>query len=225
MVTYEEVWESEFAPIISKQIDRRTTRQSESFLDAPLSLCGEEVRQMTPEDLLMFDGFGSPFVCGNPYDATTHDIEFFIWQLHTANNHTGGVMNYFRRGKVMGRLRKLNPEQVIAEIDEYCGRMFADMPSGGEQEEIQGDESLRKQPSIHFLAPLLMAVASEIGALDPMSGSLLSRTPLPRLFQYQRATGKYATDDTDVASMRSRCLARVNELNAAERNKESNGIL
>ena len=52
---FEAVWREEFLPLIAEKRRVRTEQQTEAFLDTTLTLCGEEVRQMTPDDLLMLD--------------------------------------------------------------------------------------------------------------------------------------------------------------------------
>lgn len=217
LVTFDEIWEKEFLPAVRARRQRTGERRSEAFLETPLTVCGEEIRQMNAEDLLMFDGFESPFVVGGDIEPIFSDLEFFLWQLHTENDHSDGFGNAWRRGRFLRRIRRLDPVEAIAEVREYCARMFADFAGESSREVDRTEAALRPEPPTHFLAPLLVSVAREIGHLDPMSGRLLAHIPLPRLVQYRKAAAPDPDESDDLAALRNQCMDRVNHLNAAAR--------
>lgn len=212
--TFDEVWSAEFAPAVRARVAAISARRSDAFSDSTLTVCGEEIRQMSPSDLLILDGFSCPFVCGAPASAIDFaDVAFFLWQLHQDNRP--GWLTAFRRGRMLGRLRRLDLAACIAEISDYCERMFADFTPAAAGDLEQPAAALQPLPTVHFLAPLLVSVAREIGHIDPLSGALISESPLPRLVQYQKAAAPNPDEKDDLAGLRSQCLARLNELNSA----------
>ena len=220
MVTFEQVWAAEFAPQVSAARRTRSEQLTEAFLDVPLTVGGEEIRQMTPADLLHLDALGNPFVAGSP-DQTLHflDVAGFLWQLHTTNDHTATLANLWRRGRLLRRLAARDLRPVAQAISAYVDRMLLD-PSAPPAPESPSSSIFAPDPRSHFLAPLLVAVASDIGHLDPMSGQLLAHTPLPRLLQYRREIDEKTNPQktyTETDSLRNRCMDRVNQLNAATR--------
>lgn len=225
LITFDQVWASDFAPLMRAAQSRKVAQRSEAFLDVPLTVAGEELRQMTVTDLLMLDGFGSPFVMATPGGGVEADeIEFFLWQLHVTNHHTGGLFNAYRRGKMLGRVRKLDYGKITEEIWTYCERMFAELGEASEDAAESGkSEGLKPQPRSYFLAPLLVSVAAEIGHCDPMSGALLSHTPLPRLLQYRAAFSTQKTSDDGFKKLRIQCADRVNQINWTIRSQSRTG--
>ena len=221
-VTFEEIWSAEFAPAVAATRRTRSEQLTEAFLDVPLTVGGEEIRQMTPADLLHLDALGNPFVAGSP-DQTLHflDVAGFLWQLHTTNDHTATLANLWRRGRLLRRLAARDLRPVAEAISAYVDRMLLDPSSPSSASSASSPPSIfAPDPRCHFLAPLLVAVASDIGHLDPMSGQLLAHTPLPRLLQYRREIQEKTDPQktyTDTDSLRNRCMDRVNQLNAAAR--------
>ena len=66
----------------------------------------------------------------------------------------------------------------------------------------------------------MINLCADMGHVDPMSGELLAHTPLPRLLQYSKAIARNKGAENEygfIDSMRAKCLALVNERNAAER--------
>lgn len=213
LVTFEEIWAKEFAPLVAERRATITARRSEAFLDVPLTVCGEEVRQMTPADLLMLDGFASPFVCASRDEIVFEDVLGFLWQLHV-DNRPSWLVSY-RLGRLERRLRRRTLPECVDEVHAYCHRMFADFPEPADA--APEAAALRREPATHFLGPLLVSVSREIGPIDPMSGKLLSEIPLPRLVQYRLAAQPPEDEPDDLAGLRNRCMDRVNHLNAAAR--------
>jgi hypothetical protein len=217
--TFDQIWQAEFAPMVSARLATATARRSEAFLDTTLTVAGEEIRQMTAEDLLMLDGFESPFVCGTDRAITPEDVAFFLWQLSPLNDGTARFRNRLRRTALLRRVATRDLEADCAAIREYCARMFADFapPDAGEAYGTAPEPALAKPPSCYWLAPLLLSVSRDLGHLDPMSGRLLAQIPLPRLVQYRQAAQPADAPADDLASLRSRCLERLNTLNSAAR--------
>ncbi len=214
---FNHLWITKYAVEIADRISLEGQRKAEAFVDATITVCGEEIRLMTPRDLLLLDGFENPFVtCKRLPEGI--DCAFFIWVLCVQN--IAGPFNGRRQTRLYQRIAKRDIAMNVAEIEEYCSRVFIDAPSKATDE--KGRE--RKPPSVYFLAGLLGGLACDIGSIDPMSGKLLADTPIPRLLQYVNSVGKHKgrTDDeaTEFDSQRSRCLEEVNRI-LAERRKAS----
>lgn len=230
MVTFDEIWQKEFAPLLAAKRRKLAEHRTEAMLDVALTLCGEEVRQMSPHDMLHLDALGNPFICGSE-NGEVHFIDCvgFLWQLHVENNHTAGTLNLWRRAKMVRRVAALPLGEVIDALLAYVDRMLLDSGGGKDDRsrDPSGDSALRiREDKTHFLAPLLVEIAGEIGHIDPMSGLLLAQTPLPRLKQYQLAALERketaAKVYTEIDSLHNRCMERVNQLNAALRSQISN---
>ena len=221
--TFEQVWSAEFAPQVAAARRVQTERRTEAFLDITLTVCGEELRQMTPADLLHLDALENPYVCGAPLaDITALDSAAFLWQLAALNDHTPSFANLWRRARFLRRLATTPADAQLAAILAYTGRIFADFPGSADSSAPSeaATNAFAPESKTYFLAPLLVEVASDIGHLDPMSGQLLAHTPLPRLAQYQRTLRERTStekDYTELDSLRNRCMDRVNQLNAAPR--------
>jgi len=228
MVTFDTVWAAEFAPAVSATRRVQAERRTEAFLDITLTVCGEELRQMTPADLLHLDALDNPYVCGAPLaDITALDSAAFLWQLAALNDHTPSFANLWRRARFLRRLATTPADAQLTAILDYTGRIFADFPGSSESStssESSASSAFAPESKTYFLAPLLVEVASDIGHLDPMSGLLLAHTPLPRLAQYQRTLRERTStekDYTELDSLRNRCMDRVNQLNAAARQPQT----
>jgi hypothetical protein len=217
--TFEAVWAEEFAPQVAAARRRHTEALTEAFLEVSLTLGGEEVRQMSPADLLHLDALGNPFVAGSPDGELQFiDAAGFIWGLAEANDHTATLANLWRRHRCLRRLAGRELHALAVEIKAYLDRMLLD-PSPASSA-VPTSDIFAPDSRTHFIAPLLVAVASDIGHLDPMTGRLLAHTPLPRLLQYQREILARTQPEkvyTETDSLRNRCMDRVNQLNAAAR--------
>lgn len=217
MVSFEQVWRDEFEPMAKAAAQKESELRTEAFLDVPLTLCGEPVRQMTPADLVILDALANPFVAGlENGEAGELDCAGFIWQLHVDNNRTSSLGNLFRRAKLIRRLARLTVAEKCVEIAGYCNRMFLDLRSSDEGEGI-GDELGNAPPPTYFLAPMLTSLCAEMGHIDPMSGAILADTPIPRLLQYSKSIRRQQSGENEYSqfhSLRSQCLSVVNERNA-----------
>jgi len=74
MVTFQEIWDSQFAGVAEEITRRETENKTEAFLEVCPLLCGERVRQMTPNDLVMLDALANPFICGSK-DGTVSELD------------------------------------------------------------------------------------------------------------------------------------------------------
>lgn len=213
---FEAVWREEFLPVVAEKRRGRLEQQTEAFLNTTLTICGEEVRQMTPADLLMLDAMGNPFVCGGETCFT--DALAVLWQLSPQNNHTGSFANLWRRARLRHRLERAPFAELHSGIIAYVARMFsASVDDFYRESEDEKAGALAPELKTHFLSPLMVSLCATMGPTDPMSGELLSDTPLPRLLQYKATTaesqGEKQYDETD--SLRNRCLERTAQIKHA----------
>lgn len=221
-ITFEEIWEKDFAPHVASQRQRDNDARTEAMSDATLTLCGEPVRQMTPADMLQLDTLENPFIAGSA-DGALHfiDCAAVVWEVHRQNDHSPSLANLWRRGRVVSRLAGRSVPAMAEEITAYIDRMLLDPGKPKPTERLPDQPSaINEEPKTHFLAPLIVNVATDIGHIDPMSGELLAHTPLPRLLQYQRAALQQKGEGktyTEIDSLRNRCVDRMNQINWARR--------
>ena len=227
-VTFEEVWQREFAPQVAAQRRATTERRTEAFLEITHTVCGEELRQMTPADLLHLDALENPYVCGAPLaEITPLDSAALLWQLAALNTHEATLANLWRRTRFLRRISRIPHDDQITALLAYVAKMFADFPGADTtpaESPTPTTDAFAPEPPTYFLSGLLVQVASDIGHLDPMSGALLAHTPLPRLAQYQRTIAARTSEEkhyTEIDSLRNRCMDRVNTLNAAARQTQT----
>ena len=215
------LWHGKYAPAIADKLKKESERRADAFVDgATFTVCGEELRMMTPRDLVLIDGFDNAFACATP--PTEDDARFLLWTLNAKNSGRATPGNGWRRGRFHGRMDRIADwDAAFSEIYAYMDRIWVD----SEPEESEEDKAKRKDkkpPAVYFLAPLMVSVCSEMGAVDPMSGKLLADIPIPRLLQYQKSilTDKKGVSDAGYGtfdSWRSRCLEEVNTILAARR--------
>jgi hypothetical protein len=170
----EELWATKYAQRHAEEIAAEDARREQAFLDLPLLVCGEPLRAMTPMDLLMLNGAESPLVC--PGELRAEDIALFVWVLHMDNDGRNTFRTRRRKAKLMRRLAGRDYAEAVASCRDYIEEIFQDAPRGTTTEE--------KRPfGTCFLAPLVVNIALETG----WSQHEILTTPLPRLFQYQKA--------------------------------------
>lgn len=209
-ITFEFLWASKYGPLYAAYEAALGKRRAEDFIDLPRLVCGLPLRAMTPRDLLHLDYIESPFIRGGEIRAA--HLPQFLYALHAAAPRWWWAEQAFFR-----HCAALDFEVALAEINVYCERIFADQEKAPEA--AGGDA-----PPIgtHFLAPLIVRLASGLPSLTPAA---IMDTPLPQLFQYEkilqaeeRARDRKAKLKRPTALLRFRndCLAEVNRLNAAE---------
>ena len=219
-VTFEEIWDEIFAPKVAEIQRRETEKQTDAMVDCSVTLCGETVRQMTAQDMIILDALGNGFIAGTGGQPVTFvDLAGFIWQLHATNTQTNSLANLWRRQWVVRRLARRNSQADAYEVSDYLDRMLLDSRSCGPSVDVSSDR-LAPQAKTHFLVPLLVNAAAEYGHVDPLSGELLGRIPLPRLIQYSRHAAEQGGGEknyNEIDSLRNRCVDRVNQINWARR--------
>lgn len=209
------VWREEFEPVIAEKRRLRTEQQTEAFLDTTLTLCGEEVRQMTPSDLLTLDALGNPYVAGGETEFS--DGLALIWELSPLNNHTASFSNLWRRARLRHRLECVPLPVLHAEVVAYVARMFASsVDDSYRADDSNAEAAFAPELKTHFLSPLLVGLCATMGPTDPLSGELLAHVPLPRLLQYKatmaESAGEKQYNETD--SLRNRCIERTSQIMA-----------
>jgi len=171
----EQLWASKYAQKHAEERALEEAKREQAFLNLPIIVAGEPLRAMTPLDLLTLNGIESCFVC--PVDPTPEGIAMFFWVLHSENDGSDGWFARRKREKMVRRLAPQNYDALIKAGRDYVDEIFQDAgtPSG---------EISEKRPlGTCFLAPLVMNLALETG----WSQHEILSTPLPRLFQYQKA--------------------------------------
>lgn len=207
MVSPEQLWADKYAARFAEERAAEEARREESFLDLPKTVCGEEVRQITPADLLVLHGVGNAFVCGGEPDAG--HIGVFVWWLSVQNDGSESWANTRRKNRLMRRLRRYDFDEAVFEIQAYVLGCFLDAPGGGNQDGFRPIGTC-------FLAPLVTSVAVETG----WSQKEILQTPLARLFQYLKAIrarkmGKEFVDSAPSDRITSEFLSELNQqLNA-----------
>lgn len=171
-----------YAAAFAAEREAESARRAEAFLDIARPIAGISLRPLTAHDLLVLDGFRSPFVCGDAADAAPDHLIAILWllRLEPPPRFFSGLA--YRRHAARLRFRWLDPERLLedhAALKLWFDDIFAD--SGL----TQSTPSAPRAPlSTHFLAGLLAPLAVELGAFDPATGKPLIESPLCRLFQY-----------------------------------------
>lgn len=205
----ETLWAEKYAARFAEERAREDARREQAFLDLPLVVAGEPLRAMTPVDLLVLNGVGSPFVGASATPPTPGEIAVFFWWLSVDNDHSDTWRNRRAQRRLVRRIAGLPYADTVAAIRDYCDEVFQDQPQGGESGE--------KRPfGACFLAPLVVSIALETG----WSQHEILRTPLSRLFQYTKAIrarhlGKEFKDFSPSDRLTGDFLSELNEqLNA-----------
>lgn len=174
--------EENYVPAWREARQAEAERRAEAFFDVARPVAGIPLRPLTPADLHILDSFRSPFVVGDPAAATAEHVASVLWLLRYRRSRLPFAFRFHRR-ILLRRWRAPGafPEDLAA-LSLWFEDAFAD--AGGPRE--SGEAHPREPIGVHFLASLLVALACEIGPLDPSTGRPLVETPLPRLFQYQK---------------------------------------
>lgn len=170
----EELWASKYAARFAEEREREESHREEAFLPISQTVCGEELRQMTPHDFLILNGIESPFVCNTETDAA--DVVIFLWQLNTRNDGTRSWFNERRRKKMIQRVAFLGFDDSVKQCFAYIEKTFQDAPKATQS---QGDR-IAKPIGTCFLVPLILRIAKETG----WSKDEIMRTPVAQLFQF-----------------------------------------
>lgn len=166
MLTYRNV------PGLPEAVKRENDIRDASFLDLNANICGVEIRQMTPRDLIILDGIGNPLMGGTlPSPAQLAD---FLWKLspHYAEHAP------LRRWLFGRSIRRLDYMAAVKACWRYIEDTFQDSPASS------GPSSI---PYAGWCAYLLNNIAINYG----WSEQTIINTPLKRLFQYLKCIRRY----------------------------------
>jgi hypothetical protein len=212
--------EENYVPAWREAKQDEEARRAEAFLDVGRPVAGIPLRPLTPQDVLVLDGFGSPFVRGQTVDATPEHIIAVLWLLR-ARVPSGLLGRLFgwrlHRATLLRRWR--SEEQRLrdhAELNLWFEAAFADNDCPREASTSTPRQSA--QPiGVHFLAGLLGGVCADLGAIDPATGRPLIESPLARLFQYQkilrvRREGERFVDFSGADRIKAQALRHWNNL-------------
>jgi hypothetical protein len=200
----EELWATKYAPLFEQARRNEEARREEAFLEVPLTVCGESVRQMTARDLLILNGIESPFVCGGEVDPL--DIVIFLWFLNAKNDQSDSWLNNRRKKMMMRRVAGLPFEATVSECRKYVSDCFQDAPDGG-----SSSDSKRPIGSA-IIVPLIIRIAKETG----WDKDQIIKTPLAQLFQFLKHIRADALGDSFCESVPSDAITGqfLAELNA-----------
>jgi len=223
---FHHLWGTKYAPAMAATAQKEAERRADAFADGvTFTVCGEELRLMTPAELLLLDGFENAFVCAT--EPTIDDLQWLLWTLNVQNSgRRGSWANAWRKGRCYQRVEQRAEffHDDVSEVYQYLDRLWLD-EAAGEPAPMEGAKPVRKPATVYCLAPLLVNVAGAVGHIDPMSGRLLAHTPIPRLLQYQRSAIERKTGEQEASSFdsqRSRCLEEVNNIMAERRRAAAN---
>jgi hypothetical protein len=212
MITVEQLWSDKYAALHATAQAEEDERRAEDFLDVTRTVCGLEVRPLTPRDLLQLDYVRNPFVCGG--DVTATSITQFLWQVCEPQPR-----GWWAERKFFRHCAALFAAKAQAEIQRYLDRTLADAPpkSTGAPEKPLGTS---------FVAPLIVRIAAGIPSMSPAA---VMDTPLPQLFQLQkvlamegaRKTGGKFRDRSTADRLLAECLEEANRLNSQTASQEA----
>lgn len=177
------LWKEQFAERYAKAKRQEDIWRELAFCDTDRLVCGEPVRPLTPQDIVLLQQLGSPFVYPTLEVEPAHILQF-LWLLHTANR--GSIFRrYYRRNRFIRRMarRKFGPEpyeKMLQECRQFLREMYLDAPASR-----KGDQET-KPLGVNWVASLMVAVGRVLGPTDPLTGQSLGEAPLPRLLQYHK---------------------------------------
>ncbi len=214
MISVEQLWQDKYAALHAAAEAEEGARRAEDFIDVSRTVCGLELRAMTPRDLLYLDYSGSPFIRGGEIGGE-HAAQF-LWQLSDPQPR-----GWWSEKRFFRHCAALNYDDSVAQIQKFLERTFADGPRrGGEPGEPIGTS---------FVAPLIVRIAAGIPSLTPPA---IMDTPLPQLFQYQKIIAIEDARRNRLPPPReaslgkqflAQCLDEANRLNAQEQEAPTHG--
>lgn len=209
MISVEQLWADKYAALAEAAEAEDGSRRAEDFIEVARTVCGLELRQLTPRDLLYLDYAGNALIRGGEIKPTT--LAQFLWQMLDQQ-----PQGWWGERKFFKHCAALPFGQSITEIQAYLERTFADAPpvrsgaaSGAEVSPI----------GTSFVAPLIVRIAAGIPSLTPPA---IMDTPLPQLFQYRKIlnldaaakAGEKLREPSPVSRFLAQCLDEANRLNA-----------
>ena len=207
MISVEQLWTDKYAALHASAVAEEEERRAEDFLEVTRTVCGLEVRPLTPRDLLHLDYIHSPFVCGG--DVTATAIAQFLWQVSEPPPR-----GWWAERKFFRHCAALIASDAERDIRRFVERMLADAPPATRR-------SAEKPIGVSFVAPLIVRIAAGIPSLTPAA---VMDTPLPQLFQFQkviaieeaRKSGGTVRDRSASDRLLAECLDEANRMNAEE---------
>jgi hypothetical protein len=179
-LTFPEFWATHYAARYAEEEARERSWQEEAFAEATHTVCGLELRGMTPYDLLLLHGSGNPFAVGGPITAEAI-AQFCALLAEPAPRGWFGRRRFFRQ------LAGYPYAKAVDEVRAYLRRMFAsaDIAIAPPTNHSPAADAGAAQPELSacFLAPLVVAIACETGWAER---DILGMR-LDKLFQYRRA--------------------------------------
>jgi len=150
-------------------IKRENDVRDASFLDLTTSICGVEIRQMTPRDMLILDGIGNPLM-SNQYPSPAQ-LADFLWKLSLEFKLNAP----FRRWLFAMRVRKMNYFKAVQACWKYLEITFQDSPASS---------GLQSTPYASWVAHLVVDLGS------PAEAQKILNTPLRQLLQFRNVIRK-----------------------------------
>lgn len=214
MITFDQLWVDKYAALHAAAIAEEEERRAEDFLDVTRTVCGLELRPLTPRDLLHLDYVENPFVAGG--EITAAAVAQFLWQMHAAPPPRPRFCFLSREKLFFRHCAALLFVDSVDDIQHYIDRTFADFPKAR-----CGGAPAGQPVATSFLAPLIVKLAAGIPSLTPQA---VMDTPMPQLFQFQMVIdakdaikeGRPIRDRSQSNRLYAECLDEVTRLNAAE---------
>lgn len=210
----QKLWAERYAARYAAEKYREDTAREEAFTRPVFTVCGERIRCMTPRDILILQGIGSPLVYSGHPISPAH-IAQFLWCMHVEN--TCGFFANRARARMMKRLAGLEFSACMAEVGAFIGDMYMDAPGGVNNTD-------RKPLSACWLAAAMVRLG-KIAPHDPFDGSPWCDSPLPRIWQYIKAAAFLENAKAPNFSPSDRLMTDwMEEVNAANKEGATDGI-
>lgn len=178
-------------PGLSEAVKRETDARDAAFLDLTTGICGVQIRQMTPEDLLILDGLDNPMVQGGP--ILPNKLAEFLWRMSPQSTKP---FHTIRRFFFYQLVRMKNYHKSVESVRKYIEVTFQDSPSGGSGGKVR--------PYAGWLAQMVSHLAREFG----WSEKQILRTPLRRLFQYEKCIIRWNDPEAPMINPSDRLVSR-----------------
>lgn len=185
MLTFPQFFAEHMAPLYAAEQARDAQHRDEAFVATTHTVCGVELRPMSPYDLHLLQALENPFIVGGA--ITPESIAQYCALLAEP-----APRGWWARRRFFRTLARQPYATAVAEIRAYQTRLF--YASGAPATEDPSDpqvSGLSPQVSpgasapapLSLIAPLITSVAMATG----WSEAELMSMPLSKLFQYQRA--------------------------------------
>lgn len=110
-----------FAEAVKAENDIRDA----AFLDLTANICGVEIRQMTPRDLIILEGIGNPVA--QKVRFSKEDVFDFL-RVMSVHYRPGAWFNAWR---IKRAVNHMDAKDAIPALIKYLDATFQDSPSGG----------------------------------------------------------------------------------------------